>query len=72
MKEIDNIQDVITNLNNIKVILETTTVKTKNHKSRIALFKLTNETNKELDPIIEYLKFHTTNKPPFHTLPEWI
>ena len=27
MKEIDNIHDVITNLNNIKVILETATVK---------------------------------------------
>lgn len=34
MKEIDNIQDVITNLNNIKVILETTTVKNKIKKSQ--------------------------------------
>ena len=72
MKEIDNIHDVITNLNDIRVILETAIVKNKDHKSRIALFKLTNEINRELDPIIEYLKFHTTNRPPFHTLPERI
>jgi hypothetical protein len=55
MKKVDNIQDVITGLNYIKAILEVKSIRTKNIKSKIILFKLKNEIFRELNPVIEYL-----------------
>lgn len=55
MKKVDNIQDVITSLNYIKAILEVKSIRTKNIKSKIILFKLKNEIFRELNPVIEYL-----------------